>query len=186
MTKIKFKKSPPTKKSNVRVSEEIGLAMAFVLVIIGIGMTNFMPRLSYRYWITLTLIFAVLSSVIGGMSVYRHPHNDHGVIYYLATQFAHWLFTFLAIMSVYLLLKTGRLNFENTGLVMGIILGLSTFLDGFHRVGWRFALLGAAILLATLGAAYMEAFIWPIVFLILGLWLLTFLWFLHYKKKKKG
>ena len=184
MTNKTTNTAKPSKTNRGRVSEEIGLAMAFVLVIVGIGMTNFMPMQSYRYWISLTLIFGVLSSVVGGLAIYHHPNSEHGVLYYLGTQSAHWLFTFISIMCVYLLLKTGRLNYESTGLVMGLILGLSTFLDGFHRVGWRFALLGVAILLATLGAAFTEAFIWPIVFLIAGVWILSFFWHHHSKKRK--
>jgi len=158
------------------VAEEIGLAIAFVLVLIGIGATNFAPRQGYSYWIWLSVLIAAAGTFMGGLQARRRSRNWRQIVRLLGAQLAHWAAVLVTILCVFLLLNAGRLNYESTGLVIALILGLATFLDGFHRVGWRFALLGALILLTTVIAGYVEAYVWPLL-LIVGLsWLLAFFW----------
>jgi len=76
---------------------------------------------------------------------------------------------------VFLLLKAGRLNHENTGLVLLLTLGLSTFLDGC-RVSWRFGLIGLLMFVTGIVAAYAEEYLWVLLIIAVGVAIFTFIW----------
>jgi len=161
------------------VAEEIALAIGFVLVLIGVGATNFAPDSSYRYWLWLTGLIALVGTAIGALKVHGDSSDWHDLTRLLTGQLVHWAGVFAAIACIYLLLQFGRLNYEGTGLITALVLGLATFLDGFYRVGWRFALLGISIVFTTVVAAYVEAYVWPLLFMVGVLWLVTFVWERH-------
>jgi hypothetical protein len=48
---------------------------------------------------------------------------------------------------------------EGSGLMILLIIALSTFLDGYH-VGWRFYVAGIFLGLISIVAAYVEEFMW--------------------------
>ena len=77
-----------------------------------------------------------------------------------------WLGLLLAVRLTYLLLQTGRLDNENTGLVILLLLALTTFFAGIH-LGWRLFIVGIFLGVALIGAAYLEEFVW--MFLILAI-----------------
>ncbi len=158
------------------IAEEIALALAFALLLIGIGATNFAPQQSYRYWLWLTMLIALTGTFIGFLHARHNQRDMRAIMGLLAAQLLHWTAVVIAIICVYLLLGAGRLNYENTGLVMALVLGLGTFLDGLSRVGWRFALLGGLIMLTSIAAAFLEAYVWPLLLLTGLLWLATFTW----------
>jgi len=79
------------------------------------------------------------------------------------------------VSGVYLLLYTGRLNYESTGLIIELILGFSLFLDG-RNLGWRYSLLGILVGGTAIVAAYVEEYIWVILLVSLCLWGITYYW----------
>jgi len=58
------------------------------------------------------------------------------------------------------------LDNENTGLVILLLLALTTFFAGIH-LGWRLFIVGIFLGVALIGAAYLEEFVW--MFLILAI-----------------
>ncbi len=93
----------------------------------------------------------------------------------------HWFGALVAVLCVYTLLHTGRLNQDDVGLVMLLILALATFLAGIH-VGWRFFVLGALLALTTVVAAYIEEFMWIIILIAAVIVGITF----YFRKKDKA
>ena len=81
----------------------------------------------------------------------------------------------ITVSGVYLLLYTGRLNYESTGLIIELILGFSLFLDG-RNLGWRYSLLGILVGGTAIVAAYVEEYIWVILLVSLCLWGITYYW----------
>ena len=173
-------KDPKTKKS-IRAKfkhELIILALVLVLSLVGIGFTNSSPLKSNLYWGLMTLILAVSATVSGW---YKSKRLGQPVGKLLTTQIVHWSATIIAISAVFLLLKSGRLNFDNTGLVMLIILGLSTFLDGF-RLNWYYSFVGVMILSTGVMAAYIEQYLW-VLLVISALISAIIIYWEHHKKK---
>ena len=65
---------------------------------------------------------------------------------------------------MYLLLSAGRLDSENTGLIILLLLALTVFVSGTH-LGWRLCLVGALLAVALVMATYLEEFTWLFVLL---------------------
>ena len=63
---------------------------------------------------------------------------------------------------MYLLLHAGRLDSENTGLIILLLLSLTVFGSGIY-LGWRLCLVGACLALALVLATYLEEFVWLFV-----------------------
>ena len=65
----------------------------------------------------------------------------------------------LIVGGAFTILHSDKLNPENTGLVILLILSLATVLDGL-RVGWRFSLTGVFLGVSAIIAAHYESFMW--------------------------
>jgi hypothetical protein len=141
----------------------VGLAMV-VLSFAGIAASDVSALGSRGYWTLLTVGFAVASLGIYWLN------SGHG--FRMAPRAARlallWFGVFLAIQLVYFFIAAGRFANADTGLVNGLILALGTFAGGVF-VNWRLTVVGVALGLATVAAAYMEEYLW----VMLGLALLA-------------
>ncbi len=157
--------------------EEVALFVVLVLSILGIGITNFRPLESYRYWGTMTIVLAITGLVIGWA---RSKRSGKPVRKMLVIQLVHWGATLAAVAGMFLLLKMGRLNYENTGLVILLTLGFSTFLDGY-RISWSFAAIGAMMFIAGLLGGYLEQYVWITLIILICIFVIVYL-FEKYKR----
>ncbi len=151
------------KKKYKRGIEIAALLIAFILSVIGIGITDFRPIMSYRYWGAMTLILAATGMVIGWGKQQKQGLSVRDMLF---TQMVHWGATFAAVAGIFVLLGSGRLNYENTGLVVLLTLALATFLDGY-RVSWSFGSLGVMMFLTAMLGAYIEQYIWVVLIIII-------------------
>jgi uncharacterized membrane protein HdeD (DUF308 family) len=140
---------------------EIILIMLILLAIIGIGITDFSPAESHRYWFAMVPVFAGACLILE-WSRARGKGQKWSTI--LRTQLLLWLGLLLAVRLAYLLLHTGRLDNENTGLIILLLLALTTFFAGIH-LGWRLFIVGIFLGLALIGATYLEEFVWIFLFI---------------------
>jgi ABC-type uncharacterized transport system fused permease/ATPase subunit len=139
----------------LHVSEAI-LVVLLVLSAIGVGITDFSPQHSWKYWLSMVPIFGTLS-FLGGWSRVRRRGQSWWVM--LRTQLLHWGALLVAVYMIFLLLGAGRLDNENTGLVALLALSLTTFLAGVH-FDWRFCLVGAFLAVTLIMAAWVEEYVW--------------------------
>ncbi len=158
--------------------EEIVLLIVLVLALVGMAITDFSPTKSYRYWILMVILFTLASIGLGWA---RNEYHENIFQQLILRQLVHWGATLATVSGVYLLLDTGRLNYESSGLVIELIIGLSLFLDG-HHLGWRFSLLGILVGISAIVAAYIEEYIWIILIVSLNLSVITFYWEKHHRK----
>ena len=149
-----------SRTNHLRFFEDIVLVLAFMLSLIGIGLTDFSASSSFRFWVAMTVFMAAAAIIIGTVRYVEGEDTGFDVIF---AQFFHWGATLLTVVGIFLLLKAGRLNYENSGLVLPLIIGLATFLDGY-RISWRFSLIGVMISVTAIIAAFVEQFIWPVLF----------------------
>lgn len=161
-----------------RFIEEIVLFIALALSLIGMGITDFSPLESHRYWFVMIILLTFASIALGWSREEYQGNIFKGLI---VRQLIHWGATLITVSGVYLLLNTGRLNYEGTGLIIELIIGFSLFLDG-RNLGWRFSLLGVLVGGTAIVAAYVEEFIWIILLVSLCLSVLTFYWEKHRRK----
>lgn len=170
-----------TKSGKARFSvETIALISALGLSMLGIGITDYAPLQSYRYWGVMTLVLAAAGLSIGWSKAKR---LGPPLTKTLATQLVHWFTTIVAISGVFLLLKAGRLNYENTGLVLLMTLGFSTFLDGY-RISWRFSLIGLLMFVTGIAAAYIEEYLWVMLIISILVAAAIVYWEKHRKSRR--
>ena len=160
---------------------EIVIMMLITLSIIGIGITDFSPADSYKYWVAMVPIFC------GGCFILEWSRvRGRGFKWttLLRTQLLHWVGLLVAVRLVFEMLHKGRLDNENTGLVVLLLLALSTFIAGIH-LGWRLCLVGVFLAIALVAATYLEEYVW--VLLIIGLAILVVVFLLkHFVGSQDG
>ena len=159
---------------NKQLLEEVILFIVFALSLIGMGITDFSPLESHRYWV-LMIIFMAIASIGLGWSKADYQGN---FVNLAVRELIHWGATLITVLGVYLLLYTGRLNYESTGLIVELILGFSIFLAG-RNLGWRFGLLGILVGCTAIVAAYVEEYIWVIFMISLCVWGISYYWEKH-------
>ena len=146
-----------------------------VLALIGVVISNISPSDAHGYWIFLLVVFAGTAIYCGRKQASMDGENMGGLV---LKQVIHWGAALVAILCVYTLLHTGRINYEEAGLIMLLILALATFLAGI-QVGWRFYVLGTLLALTTVVAAYIEQFMWVILLVAVAIIAVTFYWSKH-------
>ncbi len=154
---------------NKRFIQEVILFIVFALSLIGMGITDFSPADSHLYWVVMIILLAIT-----GIGLGWSKEDYQGKIFELIVrELIHWGATLITVLGVYLLLQTGRLNYESTGLIIELILGLSLFLDG-RNLGWRISLLGILVGFTAIVAAYVEEYIWVVLLVSLCLWVMVY------------
>ena len=162
-----------------RQLELVAIGVVLALSLVGLGVTDYSPAKSYQYWAAMTFILAAFSLVIGWS---RARRLGLAPVPSLGIQLINWAATGIAIAGVFMLLKAGRLNYENTGLVLLLLLGLATFLDGY-RINWRFSLVGVLLFLFAMAAAFLEQYVWVVLFVMAAL--AGFILFLEFHRHRK-
>jgi hypothetical protein len=140
---------------------EIIPIVLILLSIIGIGITDFSPADSHLYWLAMVPVFAGACLILEWSRALGRGQKWTTIV---RTQLLLWLGLLLAVRLVYLLLHTGRLDNENTGLIILLLLALTTFFAGIH-LGWRLFIVGIFLGLALIGATYLEEFVWIFLFI---------------------
>ena len=160
---------------------EIILVVLILLSIIGIGITDFSPADSHRYWFAMVPVFAGACLILEWSRARGKGLKWTTIV---RTQLLLWLGLLLAVRLAYLLLHTGRLDNENIGLIILLLLALTTFFAGIH-LGWRLFIVGIFLGIALIGAAYLEEFVW--IFLIIAIVVVAiFLLWKYYAGSKMG
>ena len=135
----------------------------FVLLILlslgGIFITNYSADDGYGYWLLMVFVFGAVAVFVSWLQTKRND-LDFGDI--LKTQAMHWFHTIIAVGAAALLNKSGQLQGLSADLVILLILGLSTMLDGYH-IGWQFSLLGLFLIGCTIIIGYVNPFMWACV-----------------------
>jgi hypothetical protein len=144
-----------TTQSRFQIEEGI-LILLLILSLVGIGITDYSPADGYGYWLIMVAVFAAFAILIGWLQS-KHRTEDFKLI--LREQSLHWGTSLWVVGGVFLIHQPGRIADDDAGLVILLILSLSTMLDGL-RVGWRFSMVGLFLWVSAIVAAYTEHFLW--------------------------
>lgn len=162
--------------------EEAILTLLLILSLVGIGITDFSPADGYGYWIIMVLLFGISAMVIGWQQS-KHRSEDFKII--LREQSMHWATSLLVVGGAFLILQSGRIAEAETGLIILLILSLSTILDGL-RVGVRFSLVGFFLGVAAVIAAYTPHFLWIELGIAILIVAATVLWEMWLEKRMQS
>ena len=170
-----------TEKKRFHIEEGI-LILLLILSLVGIGITDFSPADGYGYWIIMVLLFGLLAMIIGWLQS-KHRSDDFKII--LREQSIHWTASLLVVGGAFLILQSGRIAEEDTGLIILLILSLATILDGL-RVGWRFSLVGLFLGVAAVVSVYTPHFLWVELGIAILIVTATILWEIRMEKKTQS
>ena len=160
-------------------NQEWIVAVLIVLSIIGVGVTDFAPAVSHWYWLAMVPLFGGACLLIEWDRA-RGKGLSPGVI--IRNQAIVWISLLVAVQLVYLLLHAGRLDNENTGLIILLLLSLTVFGSGIY-LGWQLCVVGAFLGLALVLATYLEEFIW-LFMIILAVGVAAFYFTLKFRSVK--
>lgn len=138
---------------------EAVLGLLLAVSFIGVAYTDFAGVNSLNFWLWTIPLYAIAAIVLEWS---RYIRGDIDGFHFIRQQLLHWTAVFIAIKLVFILLHIGRLPSNAASYVLMMIMSLSTFLAGIYT-GWRFLVLGAFMALATVFAAYLEAYVWVLI-----------------------
>lgn len=147
-----------------------------LLALGGVGYTDINPAGSHLYWLAMVPVFAAACLLLEWL----HERN-RGLQWtqVLRAQLMLWFSLLVGVLLVYMLLHAGRLDSENTGLIVLLLLAMTTFAAGL-QLGPLVLLLGAFLLVSLALAAYIESYVWLIMLLIVVAMALLF--YLHSRR----
>ena len=137
-------------------TQEWIVAVLIAFSIIGVGITDFAPAASHWYWLAMVPLFGLACTFVEWDRAKGKGLTPGAII---RNQVLIWMGLIVAVHLVYLLLHAGRLDSENTGLIILLLLSLTVFGSGIY-LGWRLCLVGACLALALVLATYLEEFVW--------------------------
>ncbi|QLQ31567.1 MAG: hypothetical protein HZT40_08165 [Candidatus Thiothrix singaporensis] len=131
------------------------------------------------YWSYMLVLMALGTTLWGEWRSRRLGAAEGGKLLY--RQLVLWGAALAAMGLVYLLLGSGRLNYEVTGLLVLLVLAFATFVDGM-LVSWKLHVVGALLFFIVLMLTFVERFLWEIILVagvLVALVLGGVIWKLH-------
>ncbi len=150
----------PASKMSAAPVEEVILIIMVIFCLVGIAVTDFSPQDAFMYWMAMIFVFGFAAMIAGWHNARRHfdPNGEGNEVKELfKTQSLHWLGSLVAVLCLFSFVEAGHMTQEATGLMVLLILALTTFLDGI-RIGWRFSLTGIYLVIAVVAANLLESF----------------------------
>jgi hypothetical protein len=134
-------------------------AILLFLSILGVAITDASERMSHWYWLAMVPVFF-------GACLYLEWQTslESGVPAktILLKQIQHWLGLLVGILLTFFLREIGSLDNQTTGLILLLLLALTTFLAGV-TMGWLFRLMGIFLALCLILVVYMEHYLGLII-----------------------
>lgn len=130
-----------------------------LLALGGVGYTDINPASSHLYWLSMVPVFAGSCLLLEWLQESNRGSPWSAV---LRVQLMLWCSLLVGVLLVYMLLHSGRLDSENTGLIVLLLLAMTTFAAGL-QLGPLVLLLGAFLALSLVLAAYIESYAWLIM-----------------------
>ena len=145
-----------TSKLRFQIEEGI-LIFLLLLSLTGIGITDYALTDGYVYWLIMVFIFALSAMFIAWLQCKQRSGENLKKI--LRDESLHWGASMLIVGAAFLIQNSGRLDTASAGILISLILALSTILDGI-RVGWRFSMVGFYLGTSAVLASYFQHSIW--------------------------
>ncbi|QFY43817.1 hypothetical protein F6R98_15250 [Candidatus Methylospira mobilis] len=149
-------KRPESPQSTLPI-QGITLLIMIAFTLIGVAVTDYSPQDAFIYWMVMFLVFGLTSIVAGWHSAHLQVllGRQSAVKNLLREQFMHWSGALVIVSALFSFVMAGHMTQEATGLMVMLLLGLTTFLDGI-RLGWRFCLTGIYLAVAVAAANLLE------------------------------
>jgi len=131
----------------------------WVLVMIGLFLTNISHLHARYYWSAMFPVFGILSL----WHELKRPRSVPGPVWKLIlVQALHWLGPIVAVQIIFLQLARGQMDADAVALVTLVILAVTCFLAGVH-MDRAFYWVSVALVFAAVIGTEVEAYIWALL-----------------------
>jgi len=130
-----------------------------LLALGGVGYTDIDPASSHLYWLSMVPVFAGACLLLEWLQEHNRGRQWSEV---LKAQLMLWVSLLVGVLLVYMLLHSGRLDYENAGLIVLLLLAMTTFAAGL-QLGPLVMLLGVFLGLSLVLVAYIGSYVWLIM-----------------------
>lgn len=136
-----------------------------LLALIGAYLTNYYEAASHYYWLIMLLLSASVTLIpdFGQMQANQAEAKQR-----FFTHLQYWAGSLFAAVIVYALHEDGRIDIHETGLIILLILALSTYFDGVMKASKHTLFTGFYLGLIVLSTAFPETYLWPLFWLALS------------------
>jgi hypothetical protein len=171
-----------TERKRFQIEEAI-LILLLILSLTGIAITDYAPSDGFGYWLIMVFVFALSAMFIAWLQCKQTTSKNIKEI--LRDQTLHWGTSLLIVAAAFLIQKSGRIDPLSAGILISLVLSLSTVLDGI-RVGWRFSMVGVYLGISAVLSSYFEHSIWIEILIAVSIIICTILWeILQHKKESQ-
>ncbi|MFA5985372.1 MAG: hypothetical protein WC782_15250 [Methylococcaceae bacterium] len=139
-----------------------------LLSILGVAIVDATEVVSHWYWLALVPVFFSACLYVEWDATKESGVSARTIVF---KQVLHWSGLLIAVFLAFFLRNIGSLDNQTTGLVLLLLLALTTFLAGV-TMGWLFRLLGIFLGLSLYFVAYMEHYLQMILWAALGIFVL--------------
>ncbi len=115
---------------------------------------------SHDYWFAMIFLFTAIAIAPDYYRFKQHRDNAKA----LTERLLHWSGGLCAGIVIYAYHHSGRIFHEEAGLIVLLILALTTYLDGIKK-DWRCVFVGLFLGLITVCVAYFDSYIWQLALL---------------------
>jgi len=136
---------------NVRYDGYI-FAILLFLSVLGVAITDGFETLGHWYWTAMVPVFFGACLYLEWQTSLASGLPTKTIVF---KQIQHWLGLLVGINLTFFLRKIGSLDNQTTGLILLLLLALTTFLAGV-TMGWLFRLLGIFLSICLIFVAYSE------------------------------
>lgn len=133
-----------------------------LLALCGAYLTNYYEAASHFYWLIMLLLSALVT-LIPDFTQMQANEPEAKQRFYIHVQY--WVGSLFAAVIVYALHEDGRIDIHETGLIILLILALSTYFDGVVKASKRTAFTGFYLGLIVLSTAFPETYLWHLFLL---------------------
>lgn len=115
---------------------------------------------SHDYWFVMIFLFTAIAIAPDYYRFKHHGDNPKALI----ERLLHWAGGLCAGIVIYAYHHSGRIFHEEAGLIVLLILALTTYLDGIKK-DWRCVFVGLFLGMITVCVAYFDNYIWQLMVL---------------------
>lgn len=159
-------------------SNHVLFTALLIMAVIDVAVSDISATASHLYWISMVVLFGIVS-IFANYS-HTETYDQTARKKAIVIQILHWMGGLVTVMIGYTFYHAGRITPEETGLIVLLILALTTFLDGI-RISWQFSFAGIFLAVIVICAAFVEEYVWQI--LILALSIIAFSYYWEFKRK---
>ncbi|NOT84296.1 MAG: hypothetical protein HOP02_05805 [Methylococcaceae bacterium] len=136
-----------------------------LLALCGAYLTNYIEAASHFYWLIMLLLSALVTLIPDFAQMQANEPQAKQRFY---THVQYWVGSLFAAMIVYALHEDGRIDIHETGLIILLILALSTYFDGVVKASKRTMFTGFYLGLIVLSTAFPETYLLQLFLLAVG------------------